>query len=90
MRTAPALPRFLTCGLMLILGLAACGEMPEVEGRISPETAAAPWPDLVPAERIVAAGERQRIEPGEDDALRARADRLRARAAALKRRTAGS
>lgn len=67
------------------LGLAGCTQFPALEGRVGPEVAEAPYPDLVPLEQVFAQVDPTTVDPEREEAglegrlgrLRARADRLR-------------
>ena len=68
---------------LLILPLvAACAPPPDAPDLSERAAAAAPWPRLLPLERLLAAPP-SRITPEGDAAVEARAERLRRRAAAL-------
>ncbi|WP_156799280.1 hypothetical protein [Oceanicola granulosus] len=70
------------------LALAACAEFPELDGRVTPAAAAAPYPDLVPLPPLLAAADALGAAPDLSAPARAAADtraaELRARAAALR------
>lgn len=85
LRSVRPVPRRL--GLLLAgcaLLLAGCIDVPELDNRLSEADAAAPYPRLVPAERILQAASAGTLEPQTQEtlqdrvtALNQRADRLR-------------
>ncbi len=60
-----------------------CTQFPELDDSLSPAAQAAPYPTLVPLERIMAIGSSPRIEVGPDEMMAARIAALRLRAARL-------
>jgi hypothetical protein len=68
-----------------LLALGACTQFPALDATITPELEAAPYPDLVPLEPLLA-----RAQAGQSDPVAVRSDlegrlgRLRARAAGLR------
>ncbi|QQA43676.1 hypothetical protein [Pelagovum pacificum] len=74
--------------VLLSLLLAGCASIPALDGRVSDEVAALPYPDLVPLGPVVAEGRAlgQGGATGEalSTAVDSRAAALRARAAALR------
>lgn len=69
---------------ILVLALSACSTFPELDARMDESDRAAPWPELVPVETLLAAAGPADTEAPTGDlaarlaALRARADALRA------------
>ena len=72
--------------MALSILLAGCERLPEVDGTV-PVLRDAPWPQLLPADRIAAEADSFALTGADGAALQARAARLRARAAALRRDT---
>ena len=71
--------------LALILTLGACTQFPDLDRTITPAMEAAPDPELVPIEPLLAQATAGRVDPAEtQDVLSARVARLRARAADLR------
>lgn len=84
-RPSPRLLPALVAGCLLTAG---CAEIPALEGTISPEAAAAPYPKVLPVERILdGAAAAQSATPETQAQLEARAAGLRARADRLRNRT---
>lgn len=68
---------------ILALALSACSTFPELDARLTEADRAAPWPELVPVETLLAdAGPAGAAAPTDD--LAARLVALRARAEALR------
>lgn len=69
--------------VILAIALSACSTFPELDVRLEDSDRAAPWPDLVPVETLLAAAGPADTEAPTGDlaarlaALRARADALR-------------
>lgn len=67
------------------LALAACTQFPVLDSAVTPQMEAAPFPDLVPIDRLVTRAEHGSIDPEATQAeLSARLSALRARAARLR------
>ena len=69
---------------VLILGLSACSQFPELDESVDSQARDAPYPDLVRVETLKANLPDTRIEPDAADDVESRVERLRARAARLK------
>ena len=81
MKTRPSL-WFATLALAT---LGACTQFPELDSTVTPELAAAPYPDLVPVEPLLAQATAGRVDPVQTEAaLQGRLSRLRVRAARLR------
>jgi hypothetical protein len=80
--------------IALLLGvslLAGCTQFPELDRTITPELEAAPYPDLVPIDPLLAKATAGRIDPARTEAaLTGRAANLEARAARVSRTSAQS
>jgi hypothetical protein len=78
--------------IALFLGvslLAGCTQFPELDRTITPELEAAPYPDLVPIDPLLAKATAGRIDPARTEAaLTGRAANLEARAARVSRTSA--
>ena len=72
--------RLLPFCLLIPLGLAACADIPELQGVVPPEHESAAYPALVPAEQILG------TNPPDFEADAQLATRLEARAAGLQAR----
>lgn len=74
--------------LILLLALSACATFPELDASIDDAARAAPYPELVPLQPILARanalGTTGRITPASEQAFDARVAGLRARAARLR------
>ncbi len=70
--------------LTLLLAVAGCIEVPELDQTITEEAKRAPYPNLVPVEPIRAAVPKPQIGPGLAPSLDARADALKNKADSLK------
>jgi len=74
--------------LLPALALMGCAQFPELEGRVRPGAAAAPYPELVPLDPILAAvpppAEQADRSAAAGEALSGRLARLEARAARLR------
>ncbi len=79
-------PRRLTLPLITaLLWLAACTQFPALDATITPELAAADYPELVPLEPLLAQASAGRIDPvATQSGLTGRVAGLRARAARLR------
>jgi len=67
--------------------LAACADVPELEGTIPPHLEEAKFPRLVPVEPLLAEAENTQITPETEEDIAARVARLKARAARLRNTT---
>ncbi|MFG6509881.1 hypothetical protein ACGYK6_13045 [Sulfitobacter sp. 1A15333] len=80
--------------IALLLGvslLAGCTQFPELDRTITPALEAAPYPDLVPIDPLLAKATAGRIDPARTEAaLTGRAANLEARAARVSRTSAQS
>lgn len=73
----------LCIGLLAAAALAACASFPQLDAAISPEARRAPYPELVPSERLLARRDEGRLTEADGAALQSRAEGLRARAGRL-------
>ncbi len=71
-------------GLVLAAALAACSDMPELNGTVPAHLESADFPDLIPLEPILAGAEDVQITDQTSAGIAARVSRLRNRAARLK------
>ena len=70
---------------LILAGLSACAEFPALDGTVSPQVAALPYPQLAPLGTVLAAADAAgTTPPAEVAATDARAAALRARAAGLR------
>ncbi|MCL3881112.1 hypothetical protein [Marivita sp. GX14005] len=65
--------------LIAVAALTACAEFPQVDTALAEGNPDLDYPDLLPFERLLD-GAPPRLDPAEDENLRARADAVRARA----------
>ncbi len=79
------MPRIRRALPLLLVGLAACTQFPELDDRVGPLDPRAPFPALVPVEPLVAQAQEVRVEETEQAALQARVAALNARADRLRR-----
>jgi len=70
--------------LGLVVALAACTDIPELNGTLPPELETAEFPKLVPVEPLLARANDMQITEATADGMAARVSRLRARAARLR------
>lgn len=75
----------LLCGLGL--GLVGCTQFPDLDKRIDSNASNAPYPALIPGDKIIAARDEIQTKSVEDPALDARVARLKSRAARLRNAT---
>ncbi|MFV0359609.1 hypothetical protein [Tropicimonas sp.] len=75
--------RLFLAALLPVLATAGCATFPQLEAGVSAEARAAPDPELMDSQAMLAAERAQTIDAGTQQRLSAEAAALRARAAAL-------
>ncbi len=76
--------RSAVCALVFLTFLGACTDFPQLDAAISEDAKNAAYPNLVPADELLAKRQDSRITPQTGPDLIARADRLRARAGLIR------
>ena len=80
-----SLRSLLCCVSLIVFGLAACTQFPQLDRTLTPALADADYPALVPVEPLLAQATQGQVNPEATQAnLQGRVARLRARAARLR------